>query len=502
MIKNKFNKLFIKIVLLIFCSISLFGCANNNEEVNIIGSISEMNGHNMGCMSGSIFDELIEEKFPDSNISYFNSRSELLLGLTTGKIDGFVSDEPVAMMMLNQNENITYLDEPIGNVEYGICFSNERKDVLIQFNQYLAKIKTNGHLKELQDKWISPNGNNEKKEIYNLTNKNGILRCVTTPDAAPFSFMSNGTFEGLEAELLYEFCYEYGYDLQIDNVSFDAILTSVATNKYDVAFNGIYITEERKKSVNFCDPHSIGDDVVIIRNGNTSMNKNIFESIIDSFNKNFIEENRYQLLITGTLVTLSISFFSIILGTAGGLLLYMLSTVNRRVKKIIDKIQSILSKLPAVVILMILFYVIFQKSTLSGTIVSIIGFSYIFANIYYGLIKVGIKATDYGQYEAALALGYDKWTAFYHIILPQALKTVYDTYIREVINLVKNTSIVGYVSVNDITRTSDIIRGRTYDALFPLLVVAIIYYFLSTGLILFLKRPLNNFIFKKVKYHD
>lgn len=480
----------------------LSSCGSNKHATKQIESIDDLNGLNMGCMSGSIFDVLIEEKFPDSNIIYFSSRSELLLGLTSGKIDGFISDEPVAMKMVNENDGVTYLDEAVGEVHYGICFSDNMKNVLSEFNEYLDTISSNGHLKELQDKWIRPTGDKQKKESYTLTNQKGILRCVTTPDAAPFSFLSNGVFEGFEVELLNEFCYEYGYDLQIDTVSFDALLTSVATNKYDIAFNGVFITEERAKSVNFSTSTYEGRDVVMVRSGTSHESKGFIASIIDSFYRNFIEENRYQLLIRGIMVTLIISICSITFGVIGGLLLYMLSTEHPLLKKIIDEIQIILSKLPAVVILMILFYVVFKSSSISGTIVSIIGFSYMFANTYYGLLKTGVSAIDNGQFEAAMALGYDKWTAFFHIILPQALKTIYDAFIREMITLVKNTSIVGYVSVNDITRASDIIRGRTYDALFPLMVVALIYYLLCTILIAILKIPLKYYLFKKVKYYD
>jgi polar amino acid transport system substrate-binding protein len=121
---------------------------------------------------------------------------------------------------------------------------------------------------------------------------------------------------------------------------------------------------------------------------------------------------------------------------------------------------------------MLLFYVVFKTSKINASVVSIIGFSLIFAFTFYGLLKTGVASIDKGQNEAALALGYNRWIAFFHVILPQALNVVLETYLSEVIALIKNTSIVGYVSVTDITRSSDIIRGRTYDALFPLIVVA------------------------------
>ena len=489
-----------RIIVLFITLLLISSCSNKQEKV--FTSVSQLNGQNIGCMSGSIFDELIKEKFPDSEIIYFGSRSELLLGLETNKIDAFISDEPVAMMMINQNKTVDYLDEAVGEVEYGICFSDNSKDKLLQFNAYLAKISTNGHLKQLQDKWINVDGTNQKKEELQLDGSNGVLRCVTTPDAAPFSFLSDNDFQGFEVEILNEFCHEYGYKLEINTVNFDALLTSVAMNKYDVAFNGIYITPERAKSVNFANSTLKGKDVVMIRNGMAQESKGFFESIKDSIYHNFIEEDRYKLLLDGAFTKLIISVFSIIFGTLYGLLIHSLSNGYASFKKVADFVQGLLSKLPAVVILMLLFYVVFNKSSISAIIVSIIGFSFMFGNTFYGLLKSGVGSVDLGQREAALALGYDSGMAFFRIILPQALKTVLETYLKEVATLIKNTSIVGYVSVNDVTRSSDIIRGRTYDALFPLIVVAIIYYLLCTLLVELIRVPLTSFINKRVKYDD
>ena len=128
------KKRFISLLTAIITVLLLSSCGSNNHATKKIESITDLNGLNMGCMSGSIFDVLIEEKFPDSNIIYFGSRSELLLGLTSGKIDGFISDEPVAMKMVNENDGVTYLDEAVGEVHYGICFSDNKKDVLNEFN--------------------------------------------------------------------------------------------------------------------------------------------------------------------------------------------------------------------------------------------------------------------------------------------------------------------------------------------------------------------------------
>lgn len=485
----------ILLVILILTGFYLFG---GSQDENRITSVSELNGQNMGCMSGSIFDQLISKVFPDSKIVYYSSRSELLLGLTSGKIAGFISDEPVAMMMVNKNEGITYFDEAVGEVEYGICFSDEAKEIQKQFNDYIADLTASGYITELQEKWIQPQGTSQQKEEHELSGKNGTLRCVTTPDAAPFSFLSNNTFQGYETELLNDFCYEYGYDLEISTVSFDALLTSVALNKYDVAFNGIYITEERAKSVNFSTPVYRAKDVVMVRSDTVSGSKSFIDTVKDSFYKNFIEEDRYLILLNGIKITLLISLAAIVFGSILGLLVFIISLRFPSSVKTFDFLQTTLARLPAAIILMLLYYVVFKRSSLDAAIISIFGFSIMFCFTCYGLLKVGVRAVDIGQGEAALAIGYNNWQTLIRVILPQALKVILDNYLNEMVALIKNTSIVGYISVNDLTRSSDIIRGRTYDALFPLVSVALIYYLLCTLITKVLRIPFERYINKEV----
>lgn len=468
-----------KFLLALLAILILTGCAKADSGSQYITSYEEINGKKTGCMSGSIFDALLKENFPDSEIVYYNSRSELLLGIKTNKIVTYIADEPVAMMAVAQNNDITYLDKSVGEVNYGMCFSKSVLNVRDEFNQYLQSLKQSGKLDALIEKWICVDGTSKKKEEYKLTGENGTLRVVTTPDAAPFSFQSEGSFQGFEVELLTLFCYEKGYDLTFDTLSFDSLLTSISTGKYDIAMNGIYITEQRKQSVDFCDSYYSGRDVLVVLKENTGEKLGFFDTIKNSFYRNFIEEARYKLIGQGVLTTIILSICSVVCGSLLGLLVFFYSRNNKILKSFADLIQKILARLPAVVLLMVAFYVIF-KNISAGVVVSIIVFSILFSGTVYGLLKEGNAAIDYGQYEAAISLGYSDSKAFFRMILPQAIKVVFNTYSAETISLLKQTSIVGYVSVSDLTRMSDIIRGRTYDALLPLIVVAIIYFVLCT----------------------
>ena len=449
-------------------------------------TIAELNNKDLGCMSGSIFDQTIEENIVNPNISYFNSRSELIMGLQEGKIEGYLADEPVAMLCTSENEGIGYIKEGIDKVQYGLCFASKAAVIREQFDNFIRILSSEGKLEELKEKWICADGINAKVDKVELTGENGVIECVTTPDAAPFSFFKDNEYRGYEVELLTLFAKEYGYSLDIKAATFDALLSSVASDKFDIAFNGIYITEERKKSVDFSIPTYEANVVAVVRN-TAKKSKNFIENIKDKFYATFVEEDRYKLIINGVLTTLNMINASIIFGTIFGFIFFLLAYKFKVFKKIFDVLAYFVSGLPVVVLLMILFYIVFAKTKLSGTFVSIVGFTLIFGCSVYGMLKTGVDAIDVGQFEAALALGYTENKTLFKFIFPQAFRIVMPTYEKEIVQLIKSSSIVGYVTVQDITRVSDIIRSRTYDAFFPLIVTAVIYFIVAWILMRFAK---------------
>lgn len=486
-----------KVLLLLVVLLSLTGCASGRKNKQI-ETLEDLNNTKMGCMSGSIFDMTIEENFENPEVIYFNSRAELLLGLLSGKVEGYLADEPVAMLFKADNDSVTYIEEPIDYVDYGICFSKDANDLLKEFNAYLKDAEQEGYLDKLKSKWICEDGRNQTVPEYNLTGENGTIKVATTPDAAPFSFLVNNVYQGYEVELVTEFCSRKGYKLQIDTTSFDALISSVASNKYDMSFNGIYITEERKKSVDYCTSTYRAPVVAVIRAGD-SKNVSIFSNIKNKLHQTFVEEDRYLLILSGIGVTLLITILSLLFGTIFGFVMLFLSRKSKYLKKAFDLFVYIIVGLPTIVLLMILFYIIFAKSALSGTAISVIGFSFIIGSAVYNMLKTGVSAIDYGQYDGALALGYKDSLAFIKVVLPQAIKIVLPSYKNEIVTLIKSTSVVGYVTVQDITRVSDIIRSRTYDAFFPLIVTAIIYFILAKGVIKLVENLEKKYIKVDIK---
>jgi polar amino acid transport system substrate-binding protein len=140
---------------------------------------------------------------------------------------------------------------------------------------------------------------------------------------------------------------------------------------------------------------------------------------------------------------------------------------------------SILRGTPVLVILMLIFYVVFGSVNINPIFVATIAFGMNFGAYAAEIFRSGIEGIEKGQMEAGIAMGFNKLKTFIYVILPQTVRRILPIYKGEFISLVKMTSIVGYIAVQDLTKASDIIRSRTFDAFFPLIMIAILYFLIS-----------------------
>ena len=182
------------------------------------------------------------------------------------------------------------------------------------------------------------------------------------------------------------------------------------------------------------------------------------------------------MLLNGLGKTILITVLSALFGTILAFLIILFRRTNSVLAGRISDIYILLMQgIPVVVLLMVLYYIIFANSGFPGWVVAVIAFSLNEAAYISEMMRSGIDAIDPGQREAALALGYTENQAFFTYIFPQSLKQIFPVYRGEMVALLKGTAIVGYVAVQDLTRMGDIIRSRTYEAFFPLVITALIY---------------------------
>ena len=180
-----------------------------------------------------------------------------------------------------------------------------------------------------------------------------------------------------------------------------------------------------------------------------------------------------------------ITVFATLLGILLGLIIAIIRTTYDNTKKlkflnsVCQVYITVIRGTPVVIQLMILFFCIFTSRDISGVVVAIIGFGLNSSAYVAEIFRSGLMSIDIGQMEAGRSLGLSYFDTMKHIIVPQAFKVVLPALCNEFIVLIKETSVAGYVAVQDLTKGGDIIRSRTYDAWTPLLVVAGIYLLLT-----------------------
>ncbi len=206
-------------------------------------------------------------------------------------------------------------------------------------------------------------------------------------------------------------------------------------------------------------------------------------SLTESFTNNLIAEDRYRMILDGLQVTLLITLCAAVLGTLlGGLVCWMRMSRHGWLQRVAKMYIDLMRGTPVLVLLMLMYYVVMAPLDATGIVVAIVTFAMNTSAYISEMLRTTIEGIDRGQTEAGLALGFTPRQTFFKIVLPQVIRAVMPVYQGEVVSLLKGTSIVGYIAVADMTRASDLIRSRTFDAFFPLIVTAIIY-FLTAWLI-------------------
>lgn len=200
---------------------------------------------------------------------------------------------------------------------------------------------------------------------------------------------------------------------------------------------------------------------------------------MDKLHSTFIVDNNYMLLVEGFKNTVIISLGALAIGVILGVLVMVVKFLAEE-KKFLRPLAAVCNfyvtavrGIPVTVLLLIFYFIILRAA--DGVVTAIIAFGVNSGAYMAEIVRSGIEAVDKGQTEAARSLGMTRLEAMGLVVLPQGVKNILPAVGNEMIALLKETSVAGYVAVQDLTRAGNLIRNNTYDAVNPLLVVAIVY---------------------------
>ena len=493
------------VFLALLVCIFLTACGGNGDRHVPTGK-DDLRGSVIGVQLGTTSDGLaskLEKEGDGTKVVRFNKGADAVQALCQGKIDCVLTDEAPALAFQRVNPSLSILPECVDEAEFAICVAKGNETLRSAVNGALDRLKSNGTIDSIVKRYVdggilvshtSPSkdeGMDGKEKLRTLGEKK-TLRFITNASFEPFEFYKDGKIVGIDVDVAHAIGNELGLDVEIRDVEFDAIITSVQAGKADVGIAGITVTPEREKNIDFTHTYVKVRQVILVNNGDKVTGKQV--GIVEKFKSCFVDEARYLYLLKGLGNTLTITFFAIILSVLLGTLIAIVRATYERTGKL--RILSALCQLyltivrgtPTMVQLLIIYYVVFASVDVNKIVVAVIAFGLNSAAYIAEVVRSGIMSVDNGQMEAGRSLGLSYGKTMRLVILPQAFKNVLPAMGNELITLLKETSISGYIGLVDLTKGSDIIRSITYEAMLPLGMVALIYLVIVVGLYMGVRR--------------
>lgn len=489
------------IIIFLICLFPLASCSVK-KEVYEPKSLDELTGHKLGLMEGSVQASYAEANLKDKGVElvYFPSIPDGLMAVRQGAADVFFGN-PLATFneaFKSQHMKICLNVEEIEALTgYGLKKGND--GLRNELDSFIDKLKNSGELDEILSRWLSPD-NTDFHDTYRLdpipsipSGKGKILKIGISENNPPATIMVDNKWTGYEIEILQRFAEEYGYQLKVTSYTFNNLIPAVNSGLEDIIASTLILTEERKQKIDFSHVTVNLHTALIVADPGYKPSGTLWQRIKASAYSSLVKENRWRLIVQGFKATLVIALSSFFFGCIFGGLVCSLRMSRKKWKRALAKAYIyFMRNTPILVFIMILFYVVFAGSGLSPICVAIIAFSLNSAAFIAEIYRAGIQSVDRGQTEAAVALGFTNLRAFFNIVVPQAAKQSLPVFTNECITLLKGTSIVGYISIIDLTKASDLIRSSSFEAFFPLLLITVVYFILASIITFALEKAVNR----------
>lgn len=467
-----------KRILFILLTLCLMGCTKELVDKEL-HTEADLAGLKVGVTAGSAYDLRLSGR-DDITLLRYNTLSDEVQALLQGQIDVIAKDNCSLTKGEMRRLGIRVAFYGNDSLPCGIPFRKSDRALCDSLSHFIDSLHASGELGRLVARWREcddPSGVTMPDLGPQPSGK--TLRVGVCLELAPIAYQVDDAWMGFEPEVIQRFGRYAGRPVSIQYYPFASILPALQVGSIDLIIGGVYITEERQREMLFSSSYFSACTAYTIKE-RTADTVGFAARMRETIHNNLIVEHRWRYIASGLWETVKISLCAILLGSVlGGAVCFMRMNRRRWLSGTAAVYISLMRGIPMLVLLMIMFYVVFANSGLGGTAVAILSFALVFAAYVSEMFRSAIQAVGREQSEAGLALGFTKWQTARLIVAPQALRNVMPVYKGQVITLVKGTSIVGYIAIQDLTRAGDIIRTRTFDAFFPLLIVTVLYFLLS-----------------------
>ncbi len=429
-------------------------------------SIDNLSKSTIAVAVGSAHEYFATKYFPDAEVIRVNSLSEVYQRVRSQGVQYGILDMPLIKDIASKHRDVDIVDKNLFTIDVGIAFAKENFALRDEFNRFYWSFKGSKLYDDMVSRWLVDGSGGNIPKIGSV-HSDRVIRVGVCTMAPPSVLLIDNEIQGFEIELVRHFALHIGCRLEMIDMSIGLVVPSLEAGRVDMVASGLCITEARRQRVIFSDPHQkVSSGVFQVTDQIDDVKQSIFSSIKDSFYNNLVRESRYEQIGKGLMVTIKISVFAILLGSVLGCWIYW-CTLSRRylVRWFGIGYITLIQGIPVLVLLMLNFYLVFSKSAMPPIIVAVATFAFSFAANIADRLRTIIKVKTLHN------LG--------QIFTPNRLSRIMPAYKSEAVSLIQSTSIVGYIAMEDVTRVSYVIRSGTFDAFFPLILTAIIYFMLS-----------------------
>ena len=466
-------------MLLLLLSTLLVSCGNKGGQKQQYFHIDDLVGKRVGVPVAFGADFVITEMAVHKiTRSFFGVDLPILL--KSGNIDAYVIERSSAEIMVTEVPGLVILPEVVGDECYVIVSHKNNPELGREVDAALGEIMADPVFDEMVNRWLV--GNRHDAIMPDIVPGTGEpLTIGVFTQFPPFLYFGMGGERlGFEAELIKRLSYLLDREIIYFETEYDSLFTAIDAGIVDIAMSVIYYTPTLAERY-FTSRIYYNNELVMVVLGDSVEVPNLIGRLTNSVNKHLFIENRYTYILEGLLNTLIITTIAIIGGTLLGALLCALSRGRRRfLKRLALFYVRMIQGTPVIILLMLCIYVIFAGLGFDSVVLSGIAFSFYFAANICEVFRACLDAIDKGQTEAAKAMGLSKRQTYKLVLIPQLLVLALPIYCANLVEMIKLTAVVGYVGVMDLTYSVEIIRSRTYESIFPLLLEMVIYIIITT----------------------
>ncbi len=468
-------------LLLLTASVLAFSACTAAGRHVVIESEADFAGHRIGTLTGTIYEIQLNER-TDLEASIYGSLADGTYALKNGKIDALIADEcafsGTELRRLGMRKAFTL------HTAYPTAFAFRKGDttLLNAYHDFFLELQASGEYERMLAYWFGPEDPDPATyPVVQAYTEGEPFRYANTEIRPPLAFFGDGQWRGMEIELCQRFAAYLKRPCEIRLFEMPSRLLNLQMGKADMVGGCIFITDERSRQVDFGDPYYNMRPGCFVRDEKgLAAQIGLRSQVRSAVKQNFLVERRWKIIFDGLRTTLSLTLWSILIGSLLGILLcWMAMSRCKPLQAFAKGYDAFMNGIPPLVLLLVLFYVVLARTGWDAKTIAITALALNFASSAAGVFKTAVESVPRGQTEASLALGFNKFRTFVSIVLPQAVRNGLPLFEAECISLLKGTAIVGYIAVIDITRASDLVRARTFDAVMPLLTVTVLYFVLA-----------------------